>query len=199
MRSTARRRSAARSPSSGTAKPAATRLTLTRAADDRAFVAGMMLEAGGPWIEAWLAAEPSRNTIFPALLLAGAAGDRPSARARAGIRAARRPARGRCLGGSARSRIGGETGASLDPARDDVDRPRRPHLRRADARPYRERQGPGAHSPDRRLRRALTTRGRGPPCIRRIRRRSPRSLACSREFPDRERGRCTKGRPSCSR
>ena len=44
----------------GNWQPAATRLTLTRDVDDRAFVAGMMLDAGGPWIEDWLAAEPSR-------------------------------------------------------------------------------------------------------------------------------------------
>jgi hypothetical protein len=38
----------------------AARLTRTRDADDRAFVAGMMLEAGAGWIDEWHAAEPSR-------------------------------------------------------------------------------------------------------------------------------------------
>ena len=45
----------------GNWQPAAARLKQTRAADDRAFVAGMMMAEAGPWIEAWLAAEPSRG------------------------------------------------------------------------------------------------------------------------------------------
>jgi hypothetical protein len=42
-------------------KPAAARLTRTRDADDRGHVSGMMMEAAGPWVEEWLAAEPSRS------------------------------------------------------------------------------------------------------------------------------------------
>lgn len=41
-------------------RPAAARLARTRDADDRAYVAGMLLESAGSWIEEWLAAEPSR-------------------------------------------------------------------------------------------------------------------------------------------
>jgi len=44
----------------GNWQPAATRLKQTRAADDRAYVAGMMMGAAGPWTEDWLAAEPTR-------------------------------------------------------------------------------------------------------------------------------------------